>query len=92
MTFYQPLDLEHWLVTVFAGTPTLFMFLAIAVIFTLGAKYRMPIAGIFGLLFMFVLIMAQPGLIVTGIARVILMLLTIILALALGAIYAREQK
>lgn len=92
MAINQPLDFEYWLVNVFAGGITIFFYLAVACIFWMGARFRMPLAAIFGLFFIFVLMMAQPGLITTGLARGILLLLIIVAGLILTAILAREQK
>ena len=92
MAFIEPLNLEHWFVNVFAGTVTIFFYIAVACIFWFGAKFRMPLAAIFGLVFMFLIIMSQPGLITAPLARLLLIVMIIAASLVLFAILAREQK
>jgi len=42
MPFNQPLDLQYWLVNVFSGTTTIFMFISVIVIAALAARFKMP--------------------------------------------------
>lgn len=42
MTFYYPLNLEHWLIDKFAGTNELFIFLAAIFLSGLAARLNIP--------------------------------------------------
>ena len=56
MTIIQPLNLESIFVTTLSGTPEIFSFLAIILIFSLAAYFRMPneialiLFGLFGVI------------------------------------------
>lgn len=42
MVFHNPLDLEYWLINVFAGSVDIFVFLSFIAISGLAAYFRMP--------------------------------------------------
>ena len=42
MTLYEPLDLEHWLVTTLAGDYALFGILSILIVSIVSYKFRLP--------------------------------------------------
>ena len=57
MTFYEPLNLEHWLVDTFSGTYELFVIVAIFAITALCAKFKMNMAAYFAMLVLFSVVM-----------------------------------
>ena len=58
MAIHQPLELEYWLVNVFSGSWTLFLFLLIGVIAILAGRFRMSNLGFTMILGVLVLLMA----------------------------------
>ena len=57
MTFFQPLDLRHWLIDSLAGNSLIFYVLAFVVISILAARFRMPNAVFGAMVFVFAAMM-----------------------------------
>ena len=55
MTWIEPLELETWIVNVFAGTPTIFGVITIIVITGLAGFFRMNTIGLFFMLGLFLI-------------------------------------
>lgn len=53
--FIQPLELKTWLMQVFAGNPDIFLVIALLVIISLAAMFRMNMAGMFLMVGIFLL-------------------------------------
>ncbi len=56
MTFIEPLNLEVWLIQIFAGTPEIFAAIALLVITSMASMFRMTLVGLFLMIAMFLLI------------------------------------
>jgi hypothetical protein len=55
MAFIQPLNFEQWFINVFAGNPDIFGAIAIMVIASMSAYFRMSGVGLFFIIGLFVL-------------------------------------
>ncbi len=78
MDWIQPLNLEMWLISVFAGTPEVFAGIALLVITALAATFRMSVIGLFFMIGMFLLMFSG------FINSVLLILIAVIGGLVLG--------
>ena len=78
MTFIDPLALETWLISIFAGTPEIFAGIALLVISSMAAMFRMRVIGLFFMIGMFLLMFSG------FINSVLLILIAVIGGLALG--------
>ena len=78
MAWIQPLELQTWLISVFAGTPEIFGGIALLVIATMAATFRMTTVGLFFMIGMFLLMFSG------FINSVLLILIAVIGGLALG--------
>ena len=78
MTWIQPLELQTWMISVFAGNPEIFAGIALLVITTLAATFRMTTVGLFFMIGMFLLMFSG------FINSVLLILIAVIGGLALG--------
>ncbi len=83
MDWIQPLNLEVWLISVFAGTPEIFAGIALLVITALAATFRMSVIGLFFMIGMFLLMFSG------FINSVLLILIAVIGGLALGYLIHR---
>ena len=55
----EPLALQTWLQNVFAGTPEIFITIALLVIATMAGYFRMTSAGLFFMLALFLIMMSS---------------------------------
>jgi len=55
MTWIEPLELETWMINVFAGNPDVFGAIALLVISSMAAYFRMNPIAMFLMLFIFVM-------------------------------------
>lgn len=78
MTFIQPLELQTWLVSVFAGNPEIFTAVALLVMVSMAAMFRMNGIAMFFILAMFLLMFAKT------LNSVLLYLMMIIGGIAIG--------
>lgn len=53
MTWIEPLQLETWITSVFAGTPQIFLAIALLAIFGMAGYFRMPILSAFLMVIVF---------------------------------------
>jgi len=83
MTWIEPLALETWLISVFAGTPEIFMVVALVVIAGLSAIFRMTLIGLFFIIAMFLLMFSG------FIDSTLLILISVIGGLAIGYLISR---
>ena len=83
MAWIQPLELQTWLISVFAGTPEIFAAIALLVITRLAAYFRMTLIGLVFIIGMFLLMFSG------FIDSVLLILIAIIGGLALGFFMVR---
>ena len=83
MAWIQPLELQTWLISVFAGTPEIFGGIALLVIATMAATFRMTTVGLFFMIGMFLLMFSG------FINSVLLILIAVIGGLALGYLIHR---
>ena len=74
----EPLQLQTWLISVFAGTPEIFAGIALLVITTLAMTFRMTIMGLVFMIAMFLLMFSG------FIDSVLLIFISIIGGLVLG--------
>lgn len=56
MAWIEPLNLETWLISVFAGNPEIFAGIALLVITSMAAMFRMTTIGLFFMIGMFLLL------------------------------------
>ena len=78
MAFIEPLNLEVWMISIFAGTPEIFAGIALLVISSMAAMFRMSVIGLFFMIGMFLLMFSG------FINSVLLILIAVIGGLALG--------
>ncbi len=78
MAFIEPLALETWMISIFAGTPEIFAGIALLVISSMAAMFRMSVIGLFFMIGMFLLMFSG------FINSVLLILIAVIGGLALG--------
>ena len=78
MAFIEPLALETWMISIFAGTPEIFTGIALLVISSMAAMFRMKVIGLFFMIGMFLLMFSG------FINSVLLILIAVIGGLALG--------
>jgi len=83
MAWIQPLELQTWLISVFAGTPEIFAVIALIVITSLAAYFRMTLIGLVFIIGMFLLMFSG------FIDSVLLILIAIIGGLAIGFFMVR---
>ena len=83
MDWIQPLELQTWLISIFAGTPEIFAGIALLVITAMAATFRMTVIGLFFMIGMFLLMFSG------FINSVLLVLIAVIGGLALGYIIHR---
>ncbi len=83
MAWIEPLNLETWMLSVFAGTPEIFAAIALLVITSLAAAFRMNTIGLFFMLGVFLLMFSG------FINSVLLILIAVIGGLALGYLIHR---
>ncbi len=83
MTWIQPLELQTWMISVFAGNPEIFAGIALLVITTLAATFRMTTVGLFFMIGMFLLMFSG------FINSILLVFIAVIGGLALGYIIHR---
>ncbi|HDK42075.1 MAG TPA: hypothetical protein ENG87_01745 [Candidatus Pacearchaeota archaeon] len=55
MTFIQPLELQTWLISIFAGKPEIFAAIALLVITSMAAYFRMKFVGLIFILGIFLI-------------------------------------
>ncbi len=79
----ESLNLEKWMISVFAGTPEIFAAIALLVITSLAATFRMNTIGLFFMIGMFLLMFSG------FINSVLLILIAVIGGLALGYLIHR---
>jgi len=58
MTWIEPLELETWIISVFAGSPAFFLAIALIFIFSLAGYFRMNIMTTMFMLVIFLLMFA----------------------------------
>ena len=85
MSFNVPFDLEYWFVTIFAGSPEIFIALALIVIAALAAYFKMPNSITLIMIALFVIIMGFY----TG---QLLFVVVILLGLILGWMLSKAVK
>lgn len=78
MVWIEPLELETWLISVFAGTPEIFAAIALLIITSMAAMFRMTTMGLFFMIGMFLLIFSG------FINSVLLIFIAVIGGLAIG--------
>ncbi len=78
MAFIEPLALKTWMISVFAGTPEIFAGIALLVIASMAAMFRMRVIGLFFMIAMFLLMFSG------FINSVLLIFIIVIGGLALG--------
>jgi len=87
MAWIEPLELETWMLSIFAGSTEIFAAIALLVITSLAAMFRMNTIGLFFMLGVFLLMFSG------FINSVLLILIAVIGGLALGyllqSIFAR---
>jgi len=83
MDFIEPLNLQVWLLQIFAGTPEIFAAIALLVITSLAAVFRMNLIGLVFIIGMFLLMFSG------FIDSVLLMLIAIIGGLAIGFFFVK---
>ncbi len=83
MTWIQPLELETWLISIFAGNPEIFAGISLLVIAALAATFRMTTIGLFFMIAMFLLMFSG------FINSILLIFITVIGGLALGYLIHR---
>lgn len=83
MVWIEPLELETWMISVFAGTPEIFAAIALLVITSMATMFRMTTLGLFFMIGMFLLMLSG------FINSVLLIFIAIIGGLALGYVLSR---
>ena len=83
MAWIQPLELQTWLISVFAGTPEIFAAIALLVITSLAAYFRMTLIGLVFIIGMFLLMFSG------FIDSTLLILISVIGGLAIGYLISR---
>jgi len=83
MDFIEPLNLQVWLIQIFAGTPEIFAAISLLVITSLAAYFRMTLIGLVFIIAMFLLMFSG------FINSVLLILIAIIGGLAIGFFMVR---
>ncbi len=83
MAWIEPLELETWMISIFAGTPEIFAGIALLVISSMAAMFRMKVIGLFFMIAMFLLMFSG------FINSVLLIFIMVIGGLALGYIIHR---
>ncbi len=78
MAWIESLSLETWMISIFAGTPEIFAGIALLVISSMAAMFRMSVIGLFFMIGMFLLMFSG------FINSVLLILIAVIGGLALG--------
>ena len=81
--FIEPLNLECWLVNVFAGTMDIFIFIALIFIAGMGARFRMLNSTLLIMFALFAIIMAQ---FMTGIYFLAVLLVGLFVSWSIGKI------
>ena len=81
MVWIEPLELNTWLVSVFAGTPEIFAAIALLVITSMAAMFRMNTIGLFLMIGVFLILFAGI------IDSVLLIMISIIGGLILGYLF-----
>ena len=61
MALTEPLNLQYWLINVFAGSVDIFIFVSLVVITFLSARFKMSLGVYFIILSIFALIMKGIG-------------------------------
>jgi hypothetical protein len=87
--FINILDLKTILVWAFAGSTTIFTFLAIIAIATLAGRFRLPTSVFFVLLILFILLMSSSIGSMIGIYLLALLLAGIIVGYLIGRTFNR---
>ena len=90
MTFYQPLNLQYWLVNVLSGSTNIFIGLSMIAIFIASAKFRMPGVAVMSMMVLFTLMMSGTTIGATFAGLLILEL--VVLGLIIGYYVARTVK
>jgi len=83
MVWIESLELQTWLISIFAGTPEIFAAIALLVITSMAATFRMTTIGLFFIIGMFLLMFSG------FINSVLLILIAVIGGLALGYWFSR---
>ena len=87
MTFYQPLNLEYWLVNVLSGGYEFFFMLSLVALFILAARLRMSVEVLLGSLFVYTAIMYYAT--YNGFISGVFLIGCIIVILLYAAIYSK---
>lgn len=83
MAWIEPLELQTWFMNVFAGTPDIFLAIALFAISGLAAFFRMPILALFFMIGIFLLLFSS------FITSPIIILIAIIGGLLIGFVLAK---
>lgn len=84
--FIEPLSLQCWLVNVFAGSPEIFVFIAMIAISALAARFRMPNFVILIMLALFALLFSS---LVGGLYLITIVLIGLFVGAAIKRVITR---